>query len=117
MEDLHRCEGTECGDNASGERYKGVCDKDGCDFATHRNGDVNFYGPGSNFDVDTTQPFTVITQFLTDSGTNDGEIVEVRRKYVQNGKTIETPKVTINGTDHDSITDAFCDDVKGWMGD
>ena len=27
----YRCEGTECGDNASGERYDGVCDKDGCD--------------------------------------------------------------------------------------
>merc|ERR1719147_695841 len=27
-----RCEGTECGDNDSDERYDGVCDKDGCDF-------------------------------------------------------------------------------------
>lgn len=36
---------------------------------------------------------------------------------MQNGKTIETPKVTINGTDHDSITDEFCDAVKDHFGD
>jgi cellulose 1,4-beta-cellobiosidase len=28
----YRCNGTSCGDNSSGERYEGVCDKDGCDF-------------------------------------------------------------------------------------
>merc|ERR1712226_1290157 len=33
-----RCEGTPCGDNASGERYDGVCDKDGCDFNSWRLG-------------------------------------------------------------------------------
>jgi len=112
-----RCEGTQCGDDASGERFKGVCDKDGCDFATYRNGNHTFYGPGSNFDVDTTQPFTVITQFVTNNGQNDGEITEVKRKYVQNGKTIETPSVNINGKDYNSISDDFCDAVKGWMGD
>jgi len=49
-----KCEGQECGDNASGDRFKGTCDKDGCDFATYRHGNHTFYGPGSNFDVDTT---------------------------------------------------------------
>lgn len=42
-----RCDtegGKDCGDT---DRYGGVCDKDGCDFATFRNGDENFYGSGS----------------------------------------------------------------------
>jgi len=112
-----KCEGQECGDNATGDRFKGVCDKDGCDFATYRHGNHTFYGPGSNFDVDTTKPFTVVTQFHTADKTDTGEIVEIRRKYVQNGKTIETPAVTINGKTHDSITDDFCDDVKDWFKD
>ncbi len=32
-------------------RYKGVCDKDGCDFHTWRLGNKNFYGEGGNFQV------------------------------------------------------------------
>merc|ERR1712002_369238 len=40
-----RCEGTPCGDNASDERYDGVCDKDGCDFNAWRLGDKTFFGP------------------------------------------------------------------------
>ena len=42
-----RCEGAECGDDAS-QRHTGVCDKDGCDFNPYRLGDKkNFsqYGP------------------------------------------------------------------------
>ena len=37
---MRRCEGQECGDNASDERYDGVCDKDGCDYAAYRLGDT-----------------------------------------------------------------------------
>ena len=44
-----RCEGAECGDDASGQRHTGVCDKDGCDFNPYRLGDKNFFGPASNF--------------------------------------------------------------------
>lgn len=117
VEEPTRCEGTQCGDDATGERFKGVCDKDGCDFATFRNGNKTFYGPGSNFTVDTTQPMTVVTQFHTDTGTNSGTITEITRKYVQNGKVIETPSVNINGTDYSGISDGFCDAVKDWFGD
>ena len=28
-------------------RYDGVCDKDGCDFASYRHGDKSFFGRGS----------------------------------------------------------------------
>lgn len=80
--DRKRCEGTDCGDDAKDQRYSGICDKDGCDFATFRHGNHTFYGPGSQFDVDTTQKFQVVTQFLTHDGTNSGEIVEIKRKYV-----------------------------------
>ena len=37
IESQYRCEGQECGDNASDERYDGVCDKD--DYASFRLGD------------------------------------------------------------------------------
>ena len=30
LEGSYRCEGTSCGDGDQGERYRGVCDKDGC---------------------------------------------------------------------------------------
>jgi cellulose 1,4-beta-cellobiosidase len=93
-----RCDstqGTDCG--VDDDRYKAECDKDGCDFATFRNGDETFYGPGSQFTVDTTKPFTVITQFVTDDGTDNGTVNEIRRKYVQGGQTIETPSITLNG--------------------
>ena len=60
----YRCSGTECGDNATGERYEGVCDKDGADWNDYRLGNENFYGPGSRFTVDTTRPFTVVGKLV-----------------------------------------------------
>ena len=74
-------------------RYEGVCDKDGCDFGSWRLGDHEYYGPGSGFKIDTTKPFTVVTQFMTDDGTENGNLISVGRKYVQNGNVIENSKV------------------------
>ena len=85
----YRCDGTECGDNDSDERYDGVCDKDGCDYNHWRQGDREYFGPGSNFAVDSSKKMTVVTQFITDDGTDTGELVEMRRLYVQDGKIIE----------------------------
>lgn len=104
----YRCMGTECGDVATDDRYKGVCDKDGCDLNPFRSGVTNFYGSGSNFEVDTSRPFTVVTQFITDDNTDQGSLSEVRRFYIQDGKKIETPKLTIGGQQYDSITDEMC---------
>merc|ERR1711879_1122536 len=42
------------------------------------------------------------------NGQDDGTVNEVRRFYVQNGKKIETPTVTLQGNQHDSITADFC---------
>merc|ERR1712217_776610 len=68
-----RCEGKDCGDGGgwtTGQRYEGKCDADGCDFNSYRMGDRNFYGAGSAFTVDTSRPFTIVTQFLTDDNTD-----------------------------------------------
>merc|ERR1711862_982638 len=63
-----RCEGTDCGDNGP-DRFKGLCDKNGCDLQSYRLGNKNFFGPGSEFEVDSTKPITVTTQFITNDGT------------------------------------------------
>ncbi len=75
------------------DRYNGMCDKDGCDFASYRMNDHTFYGPGSNFKLDSTKPFTVVSQFITTDGTDNGDFKEFRRFYVQNGVRIENSKV------------------------
>jgi len=118
VEKLHRCEGIDCGDNDKGERYDGVCDKDGCDINPYRMGDTSFYGRGPGYMVDTTRPMTVVTQFLTTDGTDSGDLSEIRRFYVQDDKIIKSPSSTILGPDDsDSITDAFCDAKKDLFGD
>ena len=89
----YRCEGTECGDNDKNERFDGVCDKDGCDFGSYRLGDHTFYGTGQGFDLDTTQKMRVVTQFITDDGTANGNLAEIRRLYVQSGNVIQNSKV------------------------
>ena len=103
------CSGTDCGDDD--ERYAGVCDKDGCDFSSFRLGDKEFLGPGKV--VDTTKKITVVTQFLTNNNQSSGDLVEIRRLYVQNGRVIQNSKVNLPGMDdYDSITDQFCIDKK-----
>ena len=74
-------------------RYDGVCDKDGCDFGSYRLNDHKFFGRGSGFAVDSTQKVTVVTQFLTTDGSDNGNLKEVRRFYVQNGRVIQNSKV------------------------
>ena len=112
------CEGQECGDNESDERYKGVCDKDGCDWAVYRLKNTEFYGPGSEYTIDSSKPFTIVTQFITDDGTDNGELVEVRRKYVQNGQVIDNPTSKFEGVNpYDSVTDGYCSDIKDAFGD
>lgn len=112
---LHRCNGTvDCAQG--GNRYTGVCDKDGCDFNAYRMGDTQFYG--KNKMVDTTQPITVVTQFITHDGTDHGELTEIRRVYVQNGKVIPNTESSWGGVaGYDSISDEFCKKSKVVFGD
>jgi len=114
----YRCDGIDCGDNDADERYDGVCDKDGCDINPYRMGNPNFYGRGPDFVVDTTRPMKVVTQFLTDDGTDDGDLYEIRRFYIQDGNIFDSPFSTIlGGDDADSITEQFCDAKKDLFGD
>lgn len=108
-----RCEGDACGGSA--DRYGSECDPDGCDFNSYRMGDTSFYGPGMT--VDTGSVFTVVTQFITDDGTDTGTLSEIRRIYVQNGAVIANSASTIDGITGDSITSDFCDAQKSVFGD
>jgi len=113
----YKCEGIDCGDNDKGQRYKGVCDKDGCDINPYRMGNKQFYGRGDEYEINTLKPMTVVTQFLTTDGTDDGELSEIRRFYVQDGNVIPSPKSTILSKNADSITDGFCKNKKKLFGD
>merc|ERR1712222_260364 len=48
--------------------------------------------------------------FITDDGTDNGKLTEVKQFYTQNGKTIEHPSYTVNGNQHSDITDDYCSD-------
>jgi len=104
-----RCEGVDCGDNGE-DRFSGLCDKNGCDIQPHRLGTHNFFGPGADFQIDSTKPVTVTTQFITNDGTDHGKLTEVRQFYQQDGKMVEHPAYTVNGKQHNTITDDFCAD-------
>lgn len=114
-----RCSGTECGDNDKGQKTEGVCDKDGCDLNPFRYGTKDFFGEGSGFKVDTTKPFTVVTQFHTDDGTANGNLSEIRRIFVQDGTVHQHPKTKLPNSEkqYDSITDEMCDASKEAFGD
>merc|ERR1711871_150447 len=104
-----RCQGTDCGDNGP-DRFKGVCDKNGCDINPYRLGEKKFWGPGSDFAVDSSKPVQVTTQFITEDGTDHGKLKEVKQFYTQHGKTIHHPQYTVHGKKHNTITDEFCAD-------
>jgi len=109
-----RCNGSTCGDGDN--RYDGVCDKDGCDFNSFRMGNQKFFGP--NLMVDSTKPFTVVTQFITSDGTDSGTLAEIRRIYVQNGKVIPNSQANFPSLKpYTSVSDAYCNDVKMLFGD
>jgi len=105
------CQADACGGTYSSNRYAGVCDPDGCDFNSYRQGNTTFYGPGKT--VDTSSKFTVITQFIATSGT----LSEIKRFYVQNGKLIPNSQSTIAGVTGNSITPAYCTAQKAAFGD
>ncbi|KAG9399977.1 hypothetical protein AC1031_010897 [Aphanomyces cochlioides] len=67
------------------------CDKGGCGVNPWGTGNHTFYGPGSSFAIDTSRPFTVVTQFITDDNTANGNLVQVNRFFVQDGKNVPSP--------------------------
>jgi cellulose 1,4-beta-cellobiosidase len=108
----HMCDGDSCGGTYSADRYAGDCDPDGCDFNSYRMGNTTFYG--ESMIVDTSKPFTVVTQFLTDS---DGSLDEIKRFYVQGGGVIPNSESDISGVSGNSITTDFCTAQKQAFGD
>jgi len=109
VQGVYRCNGAqECGvkGNAS---LPGLCDKEGCGFNSWRMGDQTFYGKGPGFKVDTTKPMTVVTQFITADGTDTGDLSEIRRIWLQDGKVIDNSKAGVLGDDAgDSLTKSVC---------
>lgn len=96
-----------CQDKQCRSGAEGYCAQAGCGFASYQLGDPNFYGPGKL--VDTNFPFTVVTQFMTDNGEQNGTLNEIRRLYVQNGTVINNSWGAIPQLDvFDSITEGFC---------
>ena len=82
-----------------------------------RNGNKNFYGPGSNFNVDTTKPIKVVTQFITVDNTDSGELLKIERFYVQNGKKIAFPSTNVSGLGpYNDITNVNCGNQKRVFG-
>lgn len=70
-------------------------------------GDLTYYGAGKT--VDSSKPFSLVTQFITNDGTDTGTLTEIKRFYVQDGKTIPNSMSNIPGVDAaNSITDNFC---------
>jgi cellulose 1,4-beta-cellobiosidase len=106
------CTGDDCGGTFATDRYAGTCDPDGCDFNSYRQGDTTFYGPGMT--IDTTKKITVVTQFLKDSA---GNLSEIKRFYVQNGKVIPNSESKITGVPGNSITADYCSKQKTAFGD
>jgi len=80
------CHGDEeCG-TPGGDRFRAVTDRNGCDVNPNRFNVTDFYGRGSEFKLDTTKPFTVVTQFH-----DTNEELSVTQHYIQGGKKIEHP--------------------------
>ncbi|TVY84651.1 Endoglucanase [Lachnellula suecica] len=87
---LFGCTGDECASN-------GVCDKGGCSINSYRT-NTTFYGPEAT--VDTSRPFTVVTQF---PASDNGTLLAYRRRYIQDGAVIQDVEVSgyPNGMDQE----------------
>jgi cellulose 1,4-beta-cellobiosidase len=84
------------------------CDREGCDFNPFRLGSQFFYGPGLGYHLDSTKPFTVVTQFLTANHNDESPLVEIKRFYIQNGKIIDNPSAPYLSGSYNSLSDDFC---------
>ncbi|KAF9045358.1 glycoside hydrolase family 7 protein [Panaeolus papilionaceus] len=102
-----RCEGDLCN---SGK----TCDAVGCDFNPYRLGNPTYYGKGKT--VNSSSKLTVVTQFISSTGTSSGSLSEIRRVYVQNGRVIANAKVNLPGVSpYDSITDEYGNAEKAYF--
>ena len=141
----HACVDT-CGTFAAAPQCKGtpgsqssVCDQSGCGLNPFRygpgttynneNDNAGWYGPGAATHLlDSTQPFTVVTQFNTAAGSGGGELNNITRFYVQKGKRVDLPALyvippsgggqSMGGFTGPAITKAYCTDIYDrWNGE
>jgi cellulase len=97
---LYLCDGAECA-------FDGVCDKRGCGYNPYRVGNHDYYGPSRAMKVDTSRPFTVVTQFPTNKA---GEMLEIHRLYIQDGKIVQNAKVKVDGPPKvNFMNDEYCE--------
>lgn len=70
----------------------------------YKMGHPEYYG--LDLEVDTSRPFTVVTQFPSDQS---GQLTAIRRLYIQDGKTIEMPISTAQGVPAQNfLNDEYC---------
>lgn len=81
----------------------GVCDKSGCSMNPYAMGYPEYYG--LDMTVDTTRPFSVVTQFPADTS---GQLISYKRLYIQDGTVIEMPTVSVNGAETNIMDDEYC---------
>jgi cellulase len=98
---VYECKGKQC----SGGK-NGICDKVGCGFNPYGLGSRDFYGLRGT--VDTSKPFTVVTQFLADDQIDSSTLIDIRRIYIQDGRSINNSLVHLDHHLFDSITSDFC---------
>lgn len=87
----------------------GDCDKSGCGYNPYALGYKSYYGPGLT--LDTSKPFTIVTQFITNDGTTTGSLSQITRYYVQNGQRI--PSASSSG---DTIQASACSSASQFGG-
>lgn len=94
---MYQCKGEEC-------EFDGVCDKNGCAYNPYRIGNPDYYGLG--LEIDTTRPFTVVTQFPS----RRSKLTEIHRLYIQDGKVFENAPVNVPDIPEvDFMNDEYCD--------
>jgi cellulose 1,4-beta-cellobiosidase len=95
----------ECGAQAPASmRAVGPTDRNGCYMNPYFFGHKKFYGPGSDFTINTLKPFTLVTEFRDDG---KGDLEGMYQYYYQDGKKIEQPEYGYGSGN--AMTQDFCD--------
>jgi cellulose 1,4-beta-cellobiosidase len=98
-------EDAECGAQAPASmRAVGPTDRNGCYMNPYFFGHKKFYGPGSDFTINTKKPFTIVTEFR---GDKSGDLEGMYQYYYQDGKKIEQPEYGYGSGN--AMTQDFCD--------
>jgi cellulose 1,4-beta-cellobiosidase len=92
----------ECGSQEEGHRDVGPTDRNGCYLNPYALGAKKFYGPGTDFTINTKKPFTIVTEFRGKSGELDG----MYQYYYQDGKKIEFPDFGLGSGN--AMTEDWC---------